>query len=104
MSHYILVERKTRKIDAIAEATSYFDRIVGYRFVSAEEADAARNPYDLYTVPYDRVYRHGVDVGHKLGHAIPSRKKQVPFGHAIWPEDEGEAARVALEPVAGDWA
>lgn len=102
MRYYILVERQTRKIDAIAESLSYFDRAVGYRFVAAEEADAACNPYDLYCVSFDRVYHHGVGVGHKLGHAIPSRKKQVPFGHAVWPEDEaGEGAIAASEPVAG---
>ena len=99
MSYYhILVERKTRRIDAIAECMSYLSETVGYRFVTAEEAEAAHNPYDLYSVSWDRVYWHNINVGNKLGHAIPSRKRQVPFGHAIWPDDEAGKSGSGLLP------
>jgi hypothetical protein len=88
MNYYIIVKRSTGVIDAIAECTSYFDRRVGYRLVPETEAAHAKEPYDLYAVPFSRVYWHNVDVGHKLGHAIPGKAKQVPLCHAVWPGDE----------------
>lgn len=88
MRYFILVKRSTRIIDAIADRTSYFDKSVGYQFVSEAEAAQAKEPYDLYDIPFSRVYDHNVDIGHKLGHAIPSKARQVPIGHALWPADE----------------
>jgi hypothetical protein len=88
MTYFILVKRSTRIIDAIAVCTSYFEKTVGYQFVSEAEAAQAKEPYDLYRVPFSRVYRHNVDVGHKLGHAIPGKAQQLPIGYALWPEDE----------------
>jgi hypothetical protein len=96
MGYFILVERNSRKIDAIAESMSYFTEEVGYRFIPAEEAIVARNPYDLYRVSFDRVYRSNLSVGSKLGRAIPNRRKQVPLGHAIWPGNEVQDASQPL--------
>ncbi len=88
MIYYILVRRSTGIIDAISVNLSFIDKAIGYRFVSAEEAERAKDPYDLYPVPFARVYERNVDVGHKLGYALPAKKYRVPIFHAAWPASE----------------
>jgi hypothetical protein len=84
MCSYVLINRNSGRIDAISETKQYL-RETGYQLVSAEEADAANVPYDLYTLQVGDLNK--LRLGIKFQPSLPD-----PVGHAVWPAEEAAAA------------